>query len=69
MKVAFCLADYDEKTFNLEIESVGEDNSVSDYLPQIVSAYDLSKQEQLKIVDNKILNIENSNTNLMLDVE
>ena len=65
IKVAFSLEDYDSDTLNLEIESIGEDNSTSDYIPQITSAINLVNGEELKVVGNKIIDIDFATTNLV----
>lgn len=65
VKVAFSLEDYDSDTLNLEIESIGEDNSTSDYIPQITSAINLVNGEELKVDGNKIINIDFTATNLV----
>ena len=65
IKLALSLDDYDESTFNIEIESIGEDNSVSDYIPKIVEAEDLENNKKLEVIDNKIMNIDISDTNII----
>lgn len=65
IKIAFALEDYEEDKFNIEIQSIGEDNSVSDYIPKIVEAIDLENNKKLEVIGNKILNIDVSNTNLV----
>ena len=65
IKMAFSLDDYDEDNFNVEIESIGEDNSVSDYIPKIIEAIDVENGTKLDVLDNKILNVKTSDTNVI----
>ncbi len=65
IKVAFSLDDFDQDTFNLEIESIGEDNLISDYIPTIINAVDLVNNKELNIIKNKIVDIYNNTTNLI----
>lgn len=65
IKMAFSLDDYDEDNFNVEIESIGEDNSVSDYIPKIIEAIDVENGTTLDVLDNKILNVKTSDTNVI----
>ena len=65
IKMAFALEDYNDNTFNIEIESIGEDNSVSDYIPKIIEAVDIESNKKLDVIDNKILNIETSDRNII----
>lgn len=65
IKMAFALEDYDDDKFNIEIESIGEDNSVSDYIPKITEAINVENNEKLDVSDNKILNISTSDTNII----
>ena len=51
--------------FNVEIESIGEDNSVSDYIPKIIEAIDVENGTKLDVLDNKILNVKTSDTNVI----
>lgn len=65
LKIAFALDDYNSEKFNIEIESIGEDNNVSNYIPKIIEAIDCNNNEHLKILDNKILNIKTSDKNII----
>ena len=65
LKIAIALDDYEDDKFNIEIESIGEDNSISDYIPKIVEAKNLENNEELEVVDNKILNVDTADTNLV----
>lgn len=66
IKFAFSLDEYDDKNFNIELETVGEDNSISDYIPQIKRAKDLNTDIDLRVEGNRILNVTNENTNVIL---
>ena len=63
--MAFSLDQYDDGTFNIEIESIGEDNSASDYIPNIIEAVDLETNKSLDVLDNKILNVDTAETNII----
>lgn len=65
IKMAFSLDQYDDGTFNIEIESIGEDNSASDYIPNIIEAVDLETNKTLDVLDNKILNVDTAETNII----
>ena len=65
LKIAIALDDYEDDKFNIEIESIGEDNSISDYIPKIVEAKNLENNKELEVVDNKILNVDTADTNLV----
>ena len=65
IRFAFSLDDYNDDKFNIEIETVGEENLSSDYIPKIICAVDLNNGNNLKIKENKILDIENASTNLI----
>ena len=63
-KVAFALENYHNPTFNIMIESIGEDNSASREIPKIIKAIDLNKNEELtNIKDNIIYGVSNSSSN------
>ncbi len=65
LKVAFSLDNYVQDTFNIEISSVGEDNSVSNFIPNITKAVDLTTGLELEVEENKIYNIPLSSTNMV----
>ena len=65
MRFAFSLDEYNDSKFNIEIETVGEENLLSDYMPKIISATDLNNGNSLNIKDNKILDVDNAVTNLI----
>jgi hypothetical protein len=65
LKIAFSLDDYSKDAFNIEIETIGEDNSVSDYMPKIRKAIDLNTREEIKVDGNKLKNIPNEPTHLI----
>lgn len=65
MRIAFSLDDYKSDKFNLEIESIGEDNTISNDIPVIEKAKDEINGKELRVVDNKIIDINTSHTNLV----
>lgn len=65
IRFAFSLDGYNEEKFNIELETVGEDNSISDYIPKIIKAKDLNTDVELKVEGNRIFDIVNENTNLI----
>ncbi|MBR6688565.1 MAG: hypothetical protein IKL68_00925 [Clostridia bacterium] len=65
IKLAFALDEYDNITTNIEILSVGEDDSVTEEIPRIVEAIDLVTGEDLEIKNNAVVNIPVASTNLI----
>ena len=65
LKVAFGIENTDLNIINIEVLTVGEDNSVSDYIPTIKNARDCINNVDLKVDGNKIVNIKNEKTNVI----
>ncbi len=65
MSIGFSLDEYKDNYLNIEILSVGEDDSVYDYIPKIIEAYDINSNKKLVIDKNRIRNIEIANVNVI----
>ncbi|MBQ7031387.1 MAG: hypothetical protein IJN13_03330 [Bacilli bacterium] len=65
LRTAFGIENLDIDTINLEILTVGEDDNISDFIPKILKAVDCVNNVELKVDNNKILNIKNEKTNVI----
>jgi len=65
LRTAFGIENLEIDTINIEILTVGEDDNVSNYIPKIIKAIDCVNNIELKVDNNKILDIKNEKTNVI----